>query len=178
MLTPLVEELRALLEPESSVLVHVLRESWLTSTQIERGLSGSASSLAEAGFFDAIKTIARKHAGGDKAPACPDGQKMVFGVCRVVGAKAVKSKNPKRGEDDGHMPPAWHRKKSEFHSKQSETHRGAAKQSWAASPRKAAWHMLRSIEHDVRRQHHDTAAEASPEDRMRAREANRAPAPL
>lgn len=203
-----IGQLRALIEDVDPEIVRLVSESWLTRDEIDRGLlQFETAGLHEAGFFDAIKRISKTHGkrGGKTKGACPEGQKMVFGVCREIGAEADKppkdffaaarqiatqgpealDKKPKRkavraprkGEDDSHMPPAWHRKQSERFAQQADFHKAQAKQKWTGDPRSAAHHVLRAIEFDVRRQHHDNAAEMSPSDRQKARQANEPPRP-
>ncbi len=203
-----IGQLRALIEDVDPELVRLVSESWLTRAEIDRGLlQFEATELREAGFFDAIKRISKTHgkAGSPTKGACPKGQKMVFGVCREIGAaddkppkdffaaaqriakdgpdaldktpKKPPTRKPRKGEDDSHMPPAWHRKQAERFAQQADFHKTQAKQKWAGDPRSAAHHVLRSIEFDVRRQHHDNAAGLSPTDRQKARQANEPPRP-
>jgi hypothetical protein len=92
--------------------------------------------------------------------------------------KAKRPRAPRKGEDDSHMPPAWHRKTAERFAQQADFHRGQAARQWAGDPRSAAHHVLRAIEYDVRRQHHDAAAGMSPQERQRAAQANTPPRPV
>lgn len=203
-----VGQLRSLIEDVDSALTRLVSESWLTRGEIELGLRQlEPLSLTEAGFFDAIRRIAKTHGKPDapKPGACPKGQKMVFGVCRELGAEDEKPpkdffaaarliakhgpdaldrprtkkpmRQPRKGEDDSHMPPAWHRKQAAEFAQRASFHRDQATQIWAGDPRSAAYHLLRSMEYDVRRQHHDQAAEMSPEARQRAVQANEPPRP-
>jgi len=203
-----VGQLRALIEEVDATITRLVSESWLTRGEIEHGLRHwENTSLTEAGFFDAIRRIAKTHGKPDtrKPGACPKGQKMVFGVCRELGAEDEKppkdffaaarqiaqhgpaaldrsrtkkpTRKPRKGEDDSHMPPAWHRKQAAEFAQRAAFHRDQAKQVWAGDPRSAAHHLLRSIEFDVRRQHHDQAAEMSPGERQRAVQANEPPRP-
>lgn len=203
-----IGQLWALIDGADPAIVRLVSESWLTRAEIDRGLlQFEALDLCEAGFFDAIKRIAKTHRkpGSSTKGACPKGQKMVFGVCRAIGApnnkppadffaavqriatdgpdaldkppKKVSPRKPRRGEDDSHMPPAWHRKQAERFAQQADFHKTQATLKWAGDPRSAAHHVMRSIEFDVRRQHHDNAAGLSPTDRQKARDANEPPRP-
>lgn len=201
-----VGRLHLLLATRDPALARTVAATWLRPSELDRGLRAlEPVVLAEAGFFDAIRRIAKTHGDdADAAAACPKGKKMVFGVCRdpdgdkapkdffaaaaliaqgdhdaaaAEPKKKPKHRDPRRGEDDSHMPAAWHRKRAAHHAKQAEAHKDKAAQSWAGDPRSAAHHVIRSIEHDVRSQHHTQAAELSPQERQRARDASTPPAP-
>ena len=104
----------------------------------------------------------RKRGG---APACPPGQRMVFGVCRVIGKT---SSDLDVDDEDGSKSSAWHAKQAKAHRDQIKQHGAELSKSWndpdISVPR---GHIQKSAHHRDRAREHEKMAALSPEERKR-----------
>ena len=117
-----------------------------------RKLLGIDGLLAEAGFLDIIQTIAADPPKSDLATYVPAEDFL-------TAVQAIARNGPDASPSE---TPDWHREKSATHAGKAASYKDQAASTWRSDPAIAADHLLRSIEHDVKRQYHSGKSNGTP----------------
>jgi len=117
----------------------------------------------------------KKKAAGKAAPAKPTGKRKASAKSGVQPKKKKAAKRePREGEDDSHMPRAWHKKKAAEYEQLAAHHSQEVSKVWKDDHKQAAHHIVKAMEYDRKVKHHLTHAGRPEKDRKAAQAAQSA----